>query len=87
MKDYVLIKKLRDLCEGGATLLWLENSKHFQVLGIKLHENKLVLKFYDNTSKIVVFNKYSLTKYGLQFWSQEHPGVLFRWDKQGLMVA
>lgn len=73
--------KLKSLCEGEATLLWLEGAKHERILSLKLMDNqKLILKLADGTTRFVPFERYAVTKVGLQFWSQNHPGVLYRWD-------
>ena len=81
MPDFYLAQRIKKLCETPCTLLWLEGSKHERVLSVRLQESKLVLNLSDQTSRVVVFERYSVTAVGLQFWSQGRPGVLFRWEQ------
>lgn len=81
MPDFFLAQRLKKLCETPCTLLWLEGSKHERVLAVRLQEQRLVLQLSDNTSRVVAFERYSVTAVGLQFWSQGRPGVLFRWEQ------
>lgn len=81
MPDFYLAQKLKKLCESPCTLLWLEGSKHERVLSVRLQERRLILQLWDQTSRVVAFEKYSVTAVGLQFWSQGRPGVLFRWEQ------
>lgn len=81
MPDFFLTQKLKKLCETPCTLLWLEGSKHERVLSVRLQDRRLILKLADQTSRVVVFDKYSVTSVGLQFWSKGRPGVLYRWEQ------
>jgi len=81
MPDFYLAQKLKKMCETPCTLLWLEGSKHERVLSVRLQERRLVLQLSDQTSRVVAFERYSVTAVGLQFWSQGRPGVLFRWEQ------
>lgn len=83
MKTYLetLEILLKDLTQTDSILLWLENSRYYNVKGATLKANTLVLKLSDNTLKLIPFEKYTPTKVGLQFWSRNRPGVLYRWDQ------
>lgn len=81
MPDLFLTQQLKKLCESSCTLLWLEGSKHARVLSVRLQDGRLVLKFADQTSRVIAFEKYSVTSVGLQFWAQDRPGVLYRWEQ------
>ncbi|NBX15761.1 MAG: hypothetical protein EBR09_00195 [Proteobacteria bacterium] len=81
MPDFFLSQKLKKLCESPCTLLWLEGSKHDRVLSVRLQDRRLILKLSDQTSRVVAFDKYSVTSVGLQFWSNGRPGVLYRWEQ------
>ena len=76
-----LQRKIRELCTSGATLLWLEGAKHETVIGVKLSGNRLVLQLHGNVLRMVRFDRYTVTKVGLQFWLKDKPGVLYRWDQ------
>lgn len=81
MSDLFLRKRLREICQSGATLLWLEGANHHTVHGVRLAGRKLILKLDQNVTRVISFERYTTTKVGLQFWSQSHPGVLYRWDQ------
>jgi hypothetical protein len=81
MSQIFLRSKLQELCKSGATLLWLEGAKHETVLGVKLSGNKLILQLHGNVMRMVSFDRYTTTKVGLQFWNQDKPGVLYKWDQ------
>lgn len=81
MSDLFLRKRLREICQSGATLLWLEGAKHHTVHGVQLTGRKLILKLDQNVTRVISFERYTTTKVGLQFWSQNLPGVLYRWDQ------
>jgi hypothetical protein len=81
MPDMFLTQKLKKLCESPCTLLWLEGSKHERVLSVRLQDRRLVLLLSDQTSRMVAFDRYSVTSVGLQFWSNGRPGVLYRWEQ------
>lgn len=81
MSQIFLRNKLQELCKSGATLLWLEGAKHETVLGVKLSGNRLILQLHGNVMRMVSFDRYTTTKVGLQFWNQDKPGVLYKWDQ------
>jgi hypothetical protein len=83
MKTYLenLDILLKDLTQTDSTLLWLENSRYYNVKSAKLKAKTLILKLSDDTVKLIPFEKYTPTKVGLQFWSQNRPGVLYRWEQ------
>ncbi len=81
MPQLLLRQKLRELCNSQATLLWLEGAKHDRVLGVSLQGDRLVLQLSNGTTRVVAFDKFAITKVGLQFWSSGRPGVLYRWDQ------
>ena len=66
MPDFYLAQKLKKLCETPCTLLWLEGSKHERVLSVRLQERRLVLQLSDQTSRVVAFERYSVTAVGLR---------------------
>lgn len=76
-----LRRKLSELSRSGATLIWLEGSKHETVTSVKLVDNRLILQLHGNVMRIVRFDRYSATRVGLQFWLKDRPGVLYRWDQ------
>jgi hypothetical protein len=81
MTPTFLQRKLRELCQSGATLLWLEGARHETVLGVKLSGNRLILQLHGNVMRMVRFDRYTTTKVGLQFWLKDKPGVLYKWDQ------
>ncbi|MEY4066716.1 MAG: hypothetical protein RIR26_2924 [Pseudomonadota bacterium] len=81
MPDLYLAQRLKKLCDTPCTLLWLEGSKHERVLSVRLQEKRLILLLSDQTSRVVTFERYTVTAVGLQFWSQGRPGVLYRWEQ------
>ncbi len=81
MPNFQIIQKLRELCKSDATLLWLEGSQTERVLSVKYQSGRIVLKLANGTNRVVAFDKFAITSVGLQFWSQGHPGVLYRWDQ------
>jgi hypothetical protein len=81
MPDFYLAQRLKKLCDTPCTLLWLEGSKHERVLSVRLQERRLILLLSDQTSRVVTFDRYTVTAVGLQFWSQGRPGVLYRWEQ------
>jgi hypothetical protein len=81
MSDLFLRKHLREICQSGATLLWLEGAKHHTVHAVRLTGRKLILKLDQNVTRVISFERYTTTKVGLQFWSQNQPGVLYKWDQ------
>jgi len=81
MPDFYLAQRLKKLCDTPCTLLWLEGSKHERVLSVRLQEKRLILLLSDQTSRVVTFDRYTVTAVGLQFWSQGRPGVLYRWEQ------
>ena len=81
MSNIFLKQSLRELCQSGATLLWLEGTKTENVTSVKLSGNRIILSLDSNVSKVVKFERYAATKVGLQFWSNGRPGVLYRWDQ------
>ena len=82
MHEQMLRSKLSDLTKSGHTLLWLEGSTHHMIEKAELHRgNKLSLHLSNGTVRIVCFERYALTKVGMQFWSQGRPGVLYRWEQ------
>lgn len=78
---FSLQKKLRELITSKCTLLWLEGTKHERVLKIKLSGNKIVLTLDNNTIRMFMFERYTCTSVGLQFWFQGKPGVLYKWEQ------
>ena len=76
-----LEEHLTKLNQCNYTLLWLEGAHHQLVETAKIIGQKLVLSFQGNMTKIITFEKYTLTTMGLQFWSQGKPGVLYRWEQ------
>lgn len=81
MSDFYLRKKLTELCKSNSTLLWLEGSRTEHVTHVKLVGERLVLQLANNTSRVVLFERYATTEVGLQFWSKGRPGVLYRWEQ------
>jgi len=80
MPHLKLQQKLLELCKNESMLLWLEGSKTERIHAIKLIKNTLVLYFEQNRVKMVSFERYAITKVGLQYWSQGRPGVIYSWD-------
>lgn len=82
MTDFLLRKKLQELCSANATLLWLEGPRYELVNSVKVSGNRLILNMVNNTSRVVAFERYAPTEVGLQFWaSNGRPGVLYKWDR------
>ena len=81
MPDILLRKNLKQLCESACTLLWLEGTQHERVVSVKLTGQRLVIQLANNTTRVVAFERFSVTSVGLQFWSQGRPGVLYRWEQ------
>ena len=81
MPDFLLRKNLKALCDSPCTLLWLEGTQHNRVLAVKLSGEKLVLQLANDTTRVVAFERFTVTSVGLQFWSQGRPGVLYRWEQ------
>ncbi len=81
MPNFQLIAKLRELCQSNATLLWLEGSQTERVLSVRYQSGRIVLKLGNGTNRVVSFDRFTITAVGLQFWSQGHPGVLYKWDQ------
>lgn len=81
MPDFLLRKNLKALCESACTLLWLEGTQHERVLTVKVSGQRLVLELANNTTRVVAFERFTVTSVGLQFWSQGRPGVLYRWEQ------
>lgn len=81
MSDFLLRKNLKALCESDCTLLWLEGTQYERVLRVKLSGQRLVIHLANNTTRLVSFERFSVTSVGLQFWSQGRPGVLYRWEQ------
>lgn len=81
MPNFQLIAKLRELCQSNATLLWLEGSQTERVLSVKYQNGRIVLRLGNGTNRVVAFERFAITSVGLQFWSQGHAGVLYRWDQ------
>ena len=74
--------KLKELCGSGSTLLWLEGSQYIQALSAQLRVgNRLVLRLANDTTRVMTFDRFAITKVGLQFWSLGKPGVLYRWEQ------
>lgn len=81
MSHMLLRRKLREFCNSAATLLWLEGAKHERILGVSLQGDRLVLHLANETTRVVSFDKYTVTAVGLQFWAQGRPGVLYKWEQ------
>ncbi len=81
MSHLFLKRRLAEISRSGSTLLWLEGAKHETVYGVKLSGNNLILKLADNVTRVITFERYTPTQVGLQFWSQNYPGVLYKWDQ------
>lgn len=81
LKNVYLQQRLKEICSSGATLLWLEGTKHQTVASVRLSGNRLILQLDGNLLRVITFDRYTTTKVGLQFWSKGHPGVLYRWDQ------
>jgi hypothetical protein len=81
MPNFQLIAKLRELCQSNATLLWLEGSQTERVLSVRYQSGRIVLRLGNGTNRVVAFDRFTITAVGLQFWSQGHPGVLYKWDQ------
>jgi hypothetical protein len=82
MYEKQLRLKLSDLSRSGHTLLWLEGASHNMIEKAELHSgNRLSLHLSNGTVRIISFERYAITKVGLQFWAQGRPGVLYRWEQ------
>jgi hypothetical protein len=75
-----LERKLQELLNSHATLLWLEGSKTDQVESAKVIEKKLILSLRNGATRMITFERFATTKVGLQFWNKGRAGVLYRWD-------
>jgi len=80
MTIVLLERKLQDLLNSHTTLLWLEGAKTDQIEDAKIYSKKLILLLANGTTKIIPFERFSVTKVGLQFWNKGRAGVLYRWD-------
>ena len=76
-----LEEQIKNLNARSYTLLWLEGSHYNRVNTVRLLGNRLVLNMNDNVTKVVAFDRFAVTSVGLQFWSQGHPGVLYKWEQ------
>jgi hypothetical protein len=81
MPNFQLIAKLRELCQSDATLLWLEGAQTERVLSVRYQNERIILRLGNGTNRVVAFERFTITSVGLQFWSQGHPGVLYKWDQ------
>lgn len=75
-----LQKKLHELSQSKATLLWLEESQMERVLSIKLKGERVLLRLANGTTRLIAFEHYECTAVGLQLWSHGKLGVVYRWD-------
>jgi hypothetical protein len=82
MFEAKLRAKIAELSKSGSTLLWLEGSTHNMIERAQLMKgNRLALQLSNGTIRMIAFERYAITKVGLQFWSQGRPGVLYRWEQ------
>lgn len=73
-------KRVAELQKDNSTLLWLEGSMYEMVTNVNFINNKIAIKLQNGTTRLLNFEKYLMTTVGIQFWCQEKPGVLYRWD-------
>ncbi len=87
MLDRALKKKISELLQSQATLLWLEGAKYEPVAQVHMLGEKLAISLKNGTTRVVVFEKYATTSVGVQFWCRGRPCVLYKWDLTGITSA